>query len=298
MDAERKEEEMRSARKWLIVLTCMAMWSGSAEAFTSKEKDTVTVSASGVTETTTFDATQVVTQGTADTPATLSFGDGGNDFRDSGEAIKVVVDTNVAANRLIIYTNNLGAEASPKACLDTSKGIDSGGLVGSSDCAQTVPLVWGVTDANGDYTFTPRPLPDVGASNAVFVTDRAHVASFTALGSALDNVALERCADEVDVTNTAGDGLYPQFFGVPGQNLDLCRQDTKAKVPEAEELSKNIAVVGFDFLGTAGKAPNVPASSGSIDVTSPIYVPVAADFRKARAQNYTTNTLTIELVTQ
>lgn len=273
-----------------------------AQAFTTKERVTLSVSASGVDESTTF-ATSVVTQG-AETATTLGFGNGGNTFRDSGAAIKVEVDTNVAGNRVIIYTNNLGAEASPQACVNTATGIDGGGLVGNTDCSQTVPIVWAVQDANADYTFTPNPPQEAfnatGASNGVFITDRAHVATFTSVGSALDNQAMKRCADNVPVANTANDGLYPQFFGGAGQDLDLCDQASSEEIDAAEELSKNIAVVAFGFLEDGGTAPDLATANpaDTITVTSPIYLPIGADFRDATAQSYSTNTLTVELVTQ
>ena len=290
---------MNRFRITVAVLVGAASLAGRSEAFTPKQKSTLSVSASGVTETTTFDASQVVVQGTANTPGTLEFGTGGNTFRDSERAIKVSVDTNVASNRIITYTNNLGAGANPKACLDTSKGVDGGGLIGVTDCQITVPLVWGVRDENDDYAFTPRPLPGFGATNASFITDRAHVATFTDKGGALDNLAMKRCSDNVHVANTPNNGLYPQFFGSAGTDLDLCRQSDGTKVLEAEELSKNIAVVAFSFLGTKGLATNtITPGDPAVDVTSPIYVPFAADFRQAPAQSYATNTLTIELVTQ
>src|SRR3989338_1949107 len=100
-----------------------------ALAYTSRQTSTISITGSGVTESTTF-STAVVSQGTADTPASLSFGSGGNAFRDSGEAIKVTVSTNLAANRVIIYTDNLNAAAVPQAAVNTALGNDGGGLVG------------------------------------------------------------------------------------------------------------------------------------------------------------------------
>lgn len=267
----------------------------TAEAFTSKQKSTISVTASGVTESTTF-STAIVAQGTADTPATLSFGAGGNTFRDAGEAIKVTVNTNLAANRVIIYTDNLNAAAVPQAALDTSLGNDGGGLVGVTDRSQTVPMLWVVADTNVDHAFTTATIGD----DEIFITDRAHVATFTPVGSVLDNQAMKRCADLVSVPNAAGDGLYPQFFGGPAVNQDLCDQTTGATIPQAQELSKNIAVVAFSFLGANGTAPDLstPSPADSIAVTSPIYLPIGANFSTAPAQDYATSTLTVELVTQ
>ena len=284
-----------------IGLTCS--FSSPALAFTSKSKSTLSVAAAGVTESTTFSAGvgNFVTQGTGEpgTPAALSFPGGNNDYRDSGEALRVEVSTNAAGNRVIIYTDNLNGTATPQAQVNTATGIDGGGLVGVTDRTRTVPMLWGLTDANVDYVFTPVAPPGIGATNGIFVTDLAHVATFTTVSSALDNLAMRRCSDLVAVTNTAADGLYPQFFGGPGIDRDLCRQDTGVKVPEAEELSKNIAVVAFGFLGTAGTAPNTTTVAiDTMAVTSPIFVAFSADFRQAPAQNYATSTLTIELVTQ
>jgi hypothetical protein len=250
-----------------------------------------------VTESTTF-STAIVAQGTADTPATLSFGAGGNAFRDSGEAIKVNVSTNLAANRVIVYTDNLNATASPQAALDTSKGNDGGGLVGVSDRGQIVPMLWVIKDTNLDHVFTAATVGD----DEIYITDLAHVATYVTAGSTLDNQAMKRCADSVSVPNATGDGLYPQFFGGPSVNQDLCDQTSGAPIPQAQELSKNIAVVAFGCLGTACTAPNLstPSPADTVAVTSPIYLPLGANFSvsTATAQDYATSTLTVELVTQ
>jgi len=295
--------------RWVIAGICsvavLFATAGQAEAFTSRQKSTLSVAASGVTEATTL-ATTVVSQGTADLPATLTFGTGTNAFRDSGEAVKLTVTTNLAANRVIIYTDNLNALANPQAQIDTATGIDGGGLVGVTDRAQIVPLLWVVADTNIDYTFTTATIGD----DEIFITDRAHVATFTTVGSALDNQAMKRCADNVSVPNALNNGLYPQFFGGPGVNQDLCDQVSGAPIAQAQELSKNIAVVAFNCfpnpttavpeclvpnLATPSPADTITMSSGA---PTPIYVPLGADFRSAPAQDYATSTLTLELVTQ
>jgi len=270
---------------------------GQAEAFTETgEKETIPVAATGsVTASTTFDVV-VVVQGTADTPGVLGWGAGGNSFRDSDEALKVTVDTNLAANRVITYTDNLGISASPQACLDTATGIDGGGLVGESDCSQTVPVLWVVKDTNVNHAFTTGTIGD----DEIFITDRAHVATFTPVDSALDNQSFVRCDDGVTpVANTNSNGLYPQFFGTAGANNDLCDSGDGTTVL-SQELSKNIAVVAFGFLGTGGTAPNTDTADPTdvVAMTSPIYMPVGADFSLAPAQTYSTNTLTVELITQ
>ncbi len=289
-----------------------------AEAFTSKAKSTISVSASGVTDSSSLAPIAVVAQGTADTPATLSFGTGGNTFRNSGAALKITVSSNAAGNRLIIYTDNLSATASPKAAIDTGKGNDAGGLVGVTDPSRNVPVLWALNQTNTIYNFTTAVIGD----DEVFVTDRAHVRTFVtvvpgqAQNGVLDNLPTKMCdptaTPPVSVTNTPNDNLYPQYFGTLGQNLDVCSNAASpvvingvtinpgAKIPQAEELSKNIAVVAFGFAGSTGTAPNLstPDPTDTITLTSPFYMPLGADFRAAVAQNYATSTLTVELVTQ
>ncbi len=288
-----------------------------AFAFTSKGVQTVSVSASGVTDTTSLSAIQVVTQGTADTPTTLTFGTSGNTFRNSGAALKIDLTSNAAGNRLIIYTNNLSGSAVPQAQLDTGAGIDGGGLVGTTDKSQIVPLLWAMEQTNVAHNFGST----VG-DDEVFVTDKAHVRTFItvvpgqAKNGTLDNMLLKMCdataTPPIPPTNIVNDGLYTQYFGAVGQNLDVCSNEAGlvtingvtiaagAKIPQAEELSKNIAVIAFGFLGKTGTAPNLstPNPSDTMSITAPFYMPIAADFRFAPAQNYATSTLTVELVTQ
>ena len=284
----------RSARVF-VSLAVVCSIPSQASAFTSKQKATIPVTASGiVTESTTFNVAVVQQGSAADASGTVDFGSGGNTFRDSNAALKVTVDTNVPGNRVIIYTDNLGGAANPKFCANTSLGVDGGGLVGVSDCSSAVSLLWVVKDNNTDHLFTESTVGD----DEVFMTDLAHVATFTQKGSALDNQPMARCAGGAAVTNTPNDGLYPQYFGAPGQNLDLCTPGTSTVV--SQELSKNIAVVAFNFAGPNGNAANLstPDPSDTISVASPIYLPIGADFRTAGAQNYSTNTLTLELITQ
>lgn len=319
----------------LALVAALSLQAGS-EAFTSRQKSSVSVTGSGVTATQGM-TLEHVTQGTGD-PGTvvpaLSFGVGSNDFRDSGESIRIEVDTNLAGNRIIIYTDNLnGAIADPQAQVDTSTGIDGGGLVGVSDPKVTVPLLWALQDSNAtNYAFASGIVGD----DEIYVTDRAHVATFVdgvlagasaADKQALDTLPMRRCDDASVVANPDNAGTqadpqrYPQFFGAPGIfNSDLCSGAVSAvtiagvtmqpcagapcpadsKVPFAEELSKNIAVVAFGCFGTACDAPNLATADpgDSITVTSPFYLPIAADFRDAPGQDYTTSTLTVDLVTQ
>lgn len=290
-----------------------------AEAFTSKAKSTISVSASGVTDSSSLAPIAVVAQGTADTPATLGFGTGGNAFRDSDEALKITVSSNAAGNRLIIYTDNLSGTASPQAAIDTGTGNDAGGLIGVSDHSLNVPVLWALNQTNTNYGFTTATIGD----DEVYVTDRAHVRTYVtavpgqAKNGVLDNLATKMCdatvTPPVSVTNTSNDGLYPQYFGAPGQNLDVCSNagspvvingvtiNPGDKIPQAEELSKNIAVVAFNFVGSTGTAPNLSTTADPTDtiaLASPFYLPIGADFRTAPAQDYATSTLTVELVTQ
>ena len=288
-----------------------------AFAFTSKGMQTVSVSASGVADTTLLSPVVVVAQGTADTPATLGFGTGGNTFRNSGDALKIDLTSNAAGNRLIIYTDNLSGSANPQAQLNTGTGIDGGGLVGVTDKSQIVPLLWALEQTNAAHNFGAT----VG-DDEVFVTDKAHVRTFVTvvpgqtMGGTLDNMALKMCdaaaTQPIPVANIPNDGLYTQYFGIGGQNRDVCSNEAGpvtingvtiaagAKIPQAEELSKNIAVVAFGFIGKIGTAPKLstPDPTDTMTLTAPFYMPVAADFRNAPAQNYATSTLTVELVTQ
>jgi hypothetical protein len=116
-----------------------------------------------------------------------------------------------------------------------------------------------------------------------------------------------------DNAGTADDPeRYPQLFGNPGVfNSDLCNAGgditingtfiaANAKVPFAEELSKNIAVVAHSCLGTQCTAPDLSTANpaDTKTVNSPFFLPIAADFRFAPGQDYATSTLTLELVTQ
>lgn len=305
-----------------LVLACAA--SHPAYAFTSKvTSGPISVGASGVDETKTLTAS-IVQQGPGDVPALLVFEGTTNLFRDSGEALKVVINTNVAANRLIIYTNNLDAATagSFKFCENTALGNDGGGLVGGTDCKTTVPMLWALgltsvvlkpgetkiytgTSSNVDYVFpaqTNQALP--AETNAVFFTDRAHVRTFTTKNGVLDNVATKFCTagttHPVAPTNTVNDGLLPQYYGEAGKDLDICRMSDSSEIIEAEELSKNIAVVGFGFIGAKGNVPNLAtaASDDIVEVTGPLYLPLGADFRQASGQPYGTNTIRLELVSQ
>jgi len=284
----------------------------------------VSVTASGVTDNSVLQPIQVVQQGTADVAGTLTFGAGGNTFRDSGVALKVDGSSNAAANRLIIYTNNLSGGAIPQAALDTSLGNDGGGLVGVTDKSKIVPLLWVIKDTNVDHVFTSATIGD----DEVYVTDRAHVATYVDAVLAgqpasekqkLDTLAMKRCDNGTPVANPDNAGTsadperYPQFFGSPGiADSDLCSAaaspvtiagttiNPNDVIPFAKELSNNIAVVAFNCLGTACTAPDLstPSPLDTISVTLPVYLPIGADFRSAPAQNYATNTLTVELVTQ
>ena len=315
-------------RRFIAGCTSLAVGFLSASqalAYTSKTTATpISVVSSGVTPTQAL-TTAVVTQNSGEpgTASTLTFGTGGNTYRDSGRAIRVTVDTNLAANRILIYTNNGPATAVPQCALDTEKGNDCGGLIGVTDRTQVVPLLWAVEDANPDFNFGASPSDAIG--NEVFITDRAHVTTYVdaALSGAsaaekqkLDILAMKMCDGGALVANADNAGTpadpqrYPQLFGSPGVvNSDLCNAGAditingtlilaNAKVPFSEELSKNIAVVAFSCLGTQCTAPDLTTPGLTKTVNSPFYLPMAADFRTAPGQDYASSTITVELVTQ
>lgn len=331
---------MRQLVASIVASAMLCSLSSPLFAYTSQGKATISITGSGVTPTQAM-TTTIVAQGTGDpgTPTTLSFGSGVNDFRDSGESIRIDVNTNLAGNRIIIYTDNLNATAVPQAQVDTSLGNDGGGLVGVTDRRFIVPMLWALQDSNAtNYAFTTATVGD----DEIYITDRAHVATYVdaALGTAasstdkqtLDTLAMKRCdtgaaVPNADNTGAAGDPQrYPQFFGSPGVfDSDLCSGALSAvtitpasgtpvtiqpcttapcpansKIPFSEELSKNIAVAAFSCFGTSCTAPNLATASpsDSITVASPFYLPMAADFRSAPGQDYSTSTLTVELVTQ
>ena len=157
--------------------------------------------------------------------------------------------------------------------------------------------MWANNDTNADHGFTTGVIGD----DEIFITDKAHVATFTTVGSSLDNQSFVRCDDKVTVVpNTLNNGLYPQFFGTGGGvNSDLCNAANTTQVL-SQELSKNIAVTAFSCLGDKCTAPDLtsPSPADSITVTSPYYLAMGADFSGASAQTYSTNTLTIELIQQ
>ena len=318
-------------------LVLALMGPSQAYAYTSKTKAAaISVVASGVTPTQSLTSAVVLqNSGEPGTASTLTFGAGGNTYRDSGRAIRVDVNTNLAANRILFYTDNLAGgavPAVPQCSLDTELGNDCGGLIGVTDRSQVVPLLWAVEDANPDFNFGASPSDGIG--NEVYTTDRAHVTTYVdaalplataAEKQKLDTLAMKMCDGGAPVANADNAGSatdpqrYPQFFGSPGvANSDLCSASVSQvvidpdgagtapnitinlndKVNFSEELSKNIAVVAFSCLGTSCTAPNLSSPGFTKTVTSPFFMPLAADFRTAPGQDYASSTITVELVTQ
>lgn len=188
----------------------------------------------------------------------IGFGGGPNRYQDSGAALKVSVNTNIAGNRVIIYTNNTTYTGL------RTKGQDGGGLLGAS-LKESVPLVWALslmnerdhTDPdkkaagikmadsfNGDYPFdwkTGKP----GANKAAFISDLSHQSTYVdAIESlttdedkdALDNLDMRYCKlgttvfenteqPPHDLTNPQ---VFPQFFGGAGVDRDLCNASGSA----------------------------------------------------------------------
>ena len=373
---------MERLKKILLTVLSVAIglgWPGQVYAYTSKQKTTVPSVGGGVTALQALSVT-IVQQGTGGAVSVLDFPiTTADDLRDSGEALKVAIDTNLAANRLLIYTDNTASSANPKCALlpaelDTARSCS--GLVGVSDQKTTVPLVWavgisGVTvDPLGrqnvlkasstavDYSFTPTAT-GVGATNGVLVTDLSQRATFTAALTNLsttdkqqmDTLAMRFCSPTNNPTGTVSNpdqtdetkAYYPQFFGAPNVDKDLCNNGAGAvtiggigpiptcsgtainvdclkgldpagtgnlvylsKVPFAEELSKNIAVVAFNCTRLECLVPNLTTTAVNdfyaVQVatagTMALYLPMAADFRGSTGQDYATNTITLELVTQ
>lgn len=297
-------------RHWLYRVLVVALIVGlsfgeSAWAYTSKGKVTIGETAGSVTASDAL-TTALVVQGSATdaAAAALDFGAGAAGVRDSDESIKVTYDSNSASTRMIIYTDNKNnADPVKDSTVDASKGVDSGGLVGQLDTAQVVALLWAPTDANTNYAFDGAKINGTGAGASKTVSDKDHVATFTTVGSTLDNQAMVRCRDGVAVTNTANDGLYPQNFGAVGVNSDLCDAAATSTVV-SQELSKNFAVIGFSLAGTKIQVVDWIDADGDtntsevLELTSPIYVPIGGDFTGKPAQDYKTNTLTVELVQQ
>ena len=319
------QEAMQQGTRFVVsVAVALLLSPPHAFAFTSKRKATGTplTGTGGVTPKAIFNPLVVVKQGVSpDTTDVLSFVDDGqdssaSDFRDSNESLKVSFDVNVPGARIFIFTNNQHPLANPRFCGDPATGIDGGGLVGVSDCRATVPVVWAVLDTNTDYSFRPKVLPELGAENSVFITDRAHVRTFADVNGPIDNILTKFCdpaaTNAVLPTNTLGDGLYPQYFGAGSVSLDLCSASDHVvfypggyiwpgdSIPQAQELSKNIAVVAFNLFNTKARVPDLSTAdpADSLELTSPIYLPMGADFRRAFSMNYGSNTLDVNLVHQ
>lgn len=324
-DNHHKETQENNLMKQFTILATAVILAagltpGPAAAFTSKQKVTLGGVSGGVTESTAFNAVYVTSGSSPDQVVlNVSFGEGPNTLRASGESVRVTVDTNLAANRVIMYTDNTAGTAVPKANVDTGTGNDAGGAVGA-DLVSIAPMLWVIAQTNVNPTPTQAGVGD----DEVFIVGRGHVRTFVtvvpgqAKNGVLDNMALKLCntaTPPIPVTNIANDELYTQYFGAENQNLDICSAAAgnvtingvtyapNQKLPFAEELVKNIATVAFGCIGSGTgscTAPKLdtPDPSDSITVNSPFYLPLMGDFRSAPAQTYGTNTLTVELVTQ
>lgn len=310
-----------------IVLLAVITTIGRVDAFTSKSKSLPTSGAGGVIPISGPPGFAVVTQGSqVDAPDALNFNDDGdprlNGLRDSNEALKITFDSNLPGARLVIYTKNSSAQANPKYCDNPATGRDGGGLVGiptsarPDACKFVVPLLWVVKDTNVDHQFTPAVVGD----DEVYVVDAAHMRTLLPAAeknTPLDNIATKFCDPDafhpLAPVNFFDDGLYPQYFGGQARRLDICSDYALPtvihghfvfpgeRIPEAEELSLNIAVVVYNIFRTKGLVPNLstPDPNDNIAVTSPIYLPLAADYRTAQpGVVYWTSTFTIEILHQ
>src|SRR3989338_6828368 len=110
-------------------LALALMGPSQAYAYSSKTKAAaISVVSSGVTPTQAL-TTAVVLQNTGEpgTGATLTLGGGDNTYRHSARAIRVDVNTNLAANRILFYADNLPVTAVPQCAPNTELGNDWGG---------------------------------------------------------------------------------------------------------------------------------------------------------------------------
>lgn len=330
-----KEKEVSKMTKKILIVsvTLLAFLANvvpAAHAYTYSTLATpVSVSATGIVSGNTIAFTvSSVLQGTGAAGA-IDFGTSPVGFADSGEALKIKGGTNQVNNRLIIYTdNNTNTTLPNKAPTgDPATGVDGSGLVGQTDPAQTVALFWGCdTTANNspntdvDYAFGNPQVPvDGGSGNCTYIVDVRHTMSFTAVNSTLDNAPLFTLAG-TSVTNTAGDGLYPQLW-----DSDLYSSATvhTTATKVSPSLYSTIATVMFNigpvatgtdngfFVGTMPQIKTydgIPGSVKSGDVITArlsktdataggeLYLAIGGDFNGKPAQTYSTAKLFVALV--
>lgn len=314
-----KKEAIKMIKKCLcMALTVLTVTLNvvPAQAYTNLQTP-VTVSATGTLVGTTiaFSAT-LVAQGTGTAATTVDFTTPSG-ISDSGEAIKIKGGTNQVNSRVIVYTeNNLNTVLPNKApTIDPATGIDGSGLVGQTDPVFSVPLFWGTTtgvnndpNINPDYVFDGNLNDGIGE---VYMVDRRHTASFTTVGSTLDNASLWTFAG-VPVPNTLNDGLYPQLWDLDIYNSPTVHTDATRVSPS---LYSTIATVMFGIATGAGtdagyyigNVPKISTVSTSDSITARLsktdgsaggemYIAIGGDFSGKPAQVYSTAKLTVAIV--
>ncbi len=265
-----------------------------------------------------------VTQGvTPGVPAALDFGTVSVPLADSAEALMIRAKTNNVNNRLIVYTdNNLNTVAPNKApTVNPATGIDGGGLVGQTEPGYSVALFWGTATAannapntNTDYVFGNPSVPvEGGSGNCVYVVDKRHTASFTNVGSALDNATLYLFnGTPYAPANVLNDGLYPQLWDIDLYNSAVTHNDTTKVSPS---LYSTIATVAFGIGAGGGTdtgyyVASVPqlrtlvntdtittrTSNDAGTAGTEMYIAIGGDYTSKPAQVYSTAKLSVALV--
>lgn len=316
-----KKEAIKMIKKCLcIALTVLTVTLNvvPAQAYTSLQTP-VAISATGTLVGTTiaFSAT-VVAQGTGTPGSAIDF-TSPSGVTDSAEAIKVKGGTNQVNSRVIIYTeNDLNTVLPNKAAtVNPATGVDGAGLVGQTDPAFSVPLFWGTTtgvnndpNTNSNYVFDGNLNDGIGE---VYIVDKRHTASFTTVGSAVDNATLYRFdGTAYTPANVLNDGLYPQLWEIDLYDSASVHTDTTRVSPS---LYSTIATVmfgiivgsGVDATYYIGNVPKISTVSTSDSITARLsktdnsaggemYIAIGGDFTGKPAQVYSTAKLTVAIV--
>lgn len=314
-----KKEAIKMIKKCLcmaLTVLTVALNVVPAQAYTNLQTP-VTVSATGTLVGTTiaFSAT-LVAQGTGTAATTIDFTTP-NGISDSGEAIKIKGGTNLVNSRVIIYTENDLNTVPPNkaATVNPATGVDGAGLVGQTDPSFSVPLFWGTTtgvnndpNTNPDYVFDGDLNDGIGE---VFIVDKRHSASFTTVGSVLDNASLWTFAG-ISVPNTLNDGLYPQLWELDLYNSATVHTDATRVSPSLYNTIATtmfgIATGGGSDLGFyVGSVPKISTVSTSDSITARLsktdgtaggemYLAIGGDFSGKPAQVYSTAKLAVAIV--
>ena len=220
----------------------------------------------------------VVDQGTADlNPTTaITFPTPNATLTSSNRAIKLTAGTNQVGARIIIYTDNASyfprkeQGVDPRYLYDNSttpptvlaaSGVDGSGLVGQTISGYVAGLVLGIADAPGSNAaaYSAWGYAAGSLTKATWLVDKGHEASFTAIGSDIDKMAMYKPGSAVnenaalsrrsDADAWKTDGLYPQLWDVDlwdKPNVDPASPPVDAKIV-SQALYKNIATIAYSF---------------------------------------------------